>query len=83
MVQYLAAAKDASMKDIAMANYALALFQTGQDQAAIKEAKQLLRRDPQFWDMRAAMVALYDPPSPSIHTTLSHNAITPDDVTSD
>jgi hypothetical protein len=92
MVEYVAAAKDASMKDIvsistqlhfkdpvetllqpccnlntpteipwnlqALANYALALFQTGQDQAALKEAKQLVRRDPQFWDMRAATVAL-------------------------
>jgi len=74
MVEYLAAAKDSSMKDIAMANYALALFQTGQDQAAIKEAKQLLRRDPQFWDMRAATVALYAPtPHRSIRRILSHN----------
>jgi len=54
---YLAAAKDPSMEEVARANYALALFQTGDDKAALKEARQLVRRDPQFWDMRAATTA--------------------------
>mmetsp|Transcript_24796 Transcript_24796/g.47008 ORF Transcript_24796/g.47008 Transcript_24796/m.47008 type:complete len:358 (+) Transcript_24796:62-1135(+) len=87
MSDYLEAAKDPAMEEVARANYALALFQvtipklvqnevhiqipkspiipllvggpshTGDAARALKEAQQLLRKDPQFWDMRAASTA--------------------------
>ncbi|CAI7861288.1 unnamed protein product, partial [Closterium sp. NIES-54] len=44
----------------AAANYALALYEVGNDNAAIKQMRNLLRRYPEFPDMRAALaVALY------------------------
>ncbi|KAK3265962.1 hypothetical protein CYMTET_25388 [Cymbomonas tetramitiformis] len=54
---YLSASKDPSMSEIALANYALALFQIGESEAGLKEAQSLVRKDPNFWDMRAAVTA--------------------------
>lgn len=54
---FLEASKDPEMHSIAMANYALGTFQVGDDKAAIREAKQLLRRDPEFLDVRCALAA--------------------------
>lgn len=34
---------------IARANYALALFETGDDLSAIEATRGLLRKDPEFW----------------------------------
>lgn len=34
---------------IARANYALALFETGDDLSAIEAARGLLRKDPEYW----------------------------------
>mmetsp|Transcript_39145 Transcript_39145/g.110870 ORF Transcript_39145/g.110870 Transcript_39145/m.110870 type:complete len:230 (-) Transcript_39145:504-1193(-) len=44
---------DPEILAIAMANKSLACFQTGHEDAAIREVRQLLRRDGQFQDMRA------------------------------
>jgi tetratricopeptide (TPR) repeat protein len=44
MQHYEAAADDADVGSIALANYALAAFETGQDDLAIKSARSLLRR---------------------------------------
>lgn len=44
MQHYQAAVDDAEMGSIALANYALAAFETGDDDLAIKSARQLLRR---------------------------------------
>eukprot|EP00775_Hariotina_reticulata_P006291 gene6291-6527_t len=52
---YQAAAIDEEVGAIAAANYALAAFETGADEVAVRSARQLVRRDPQFLDMRAAL----------------------------
>ncbi|KAI8462320.1 MAG: hypothetical protein J3K34DRAFT_527828 [Monoraphidium minutum] len=57
MRHYREAAKDPELESIAGANFALAAFETGEQELAVREARQLLRRDPQFLDMRAALVA--------------------------
>jgi tetratricopeptide (TPR) repeat protein len=44
MRHYEAAADDADVGSIALANYALAAFEMGDDEAAIKSARTLLRR---------------------------------------
>jgi tetratricopeptide (TPR) repeat protein len=54
---YEAAAADGEMESIARANLALAAFETGDAKRAAREARALLRRDPQFLDARAALVA--------------------------
>jgi tetratricopeptide (TPR) repeat protein len=48
------AARSGGARAVARANTALALFQTAQDADALRVARALLRRDPEFWDMRAA-----------------------------
>eukprot|EP00191_Tetraselmis_sp_GSL018_P009548 CAMPEP_0177602354 /NCGR_PEP_ID=MMETSP0419_2-20121207/14812_1 /TAXON_ID=582737 /ORGANISM="Tetraselmis sp., Strain GSL018" /LENGTH=248 /DNA_ID=CAMNT_0019095809 /DNA_START=147 /DNA_END=893 /DNA_ORIENTATION=- len=51
-----AAASDSrDVQEIALANLALALFQVGREDSAIREARQLLRRDSEFLDMRAGL----------------------------
>lgn len=50
MQHYQAAAEDGEMASIAGANYALAAFETGQDDLAVKAARSLLRR----WVTRAS-----------------------------
>mmetsp|Transcript_25082 Transcript_25082/g.79498 ORF Transcript_25082/g.79498 Transcript_25082/m.79498 type:complete len:334 (+) Transcript_25082:827-1828(+) len=54
---FLAASQDASIESIALANLALASFQTGDAEGAVRVARQVLRRDPNFLDMQAALVA--------------------------
>lgn len=44
MQHYKSAADDADVGTIALANYALAAFETGDNDLAIKSARQLLRR---------------------------------------
>lgn len=44
MQHYKAAAEDEEMGSVAGANYALAAFETGQDELAVKAARTLLRR---------------------------------------
>ena len=51
MEDFLKASKDDSMREIALANYALAAFETGKDELAVKTAQTILRKDPEFWDM--------------------------------
>ena len=51
------AAQDSLLFAIARANYALAAFETGDADAAIRAARGLLRRDPEFWDARAFLTA--------------------------
>lgn len=46
------------MQEIAEANYALGLMQTSRDQEALEEVRSLLRKDPNFLDMRAAEAAI-------------------------
>lgn len=57
MRHYEAAADDADVGSIALANYALAAFETGDNELAMKSARSLLRRDAQFMDMRCALAA--------------------------
>jgi hypothetical protein len=45
------------MEPIALANFALAKFQVGQVDDAVRTTRRILRRDPEFWDMRAAQAA--------------------------
>jgi len=52
-----AAAADPEMESIAKANMTLALWEMGDDGGAIKSARQLLRRDGAFLDMRCALTA--------------------------
>ena len=59
MDDFLKASKDDSMREIALANYALAAFETGMDELAVKTAQTILRKDPEFWDMRAALTAFH------------------------
>ncbi|KAF8072724.1 hypothetical protein HT031_000384 [Scenedesmus sp. PABB004] len=54
---YRAAGGDAEVGAIALANYALAAWETGDAGAAVATARQLLRRDPEFLDARAALTA--------------------------
>ena len=46
------------MREIALANYALAAFQSGREDVAVATCRKLLRRDPEFLDMRAALAAI-------------------------
>ncbi len=55
--EYLLAADLAPDFAFARANYALALYQTDQTQEAIRTMKNLVRKYPQFADMRAALTA--------------------------
>ena len=55
--QHLEASKDREMEPIALANFALAKFQVGQVDDAVRTTRRILRRDPEFWDMRAAQAA--------------------------
>lgn len=57
MANYLEASKSRDMESIALANFALAKFQTGDADGAMKSIRTILRRDPEFWDMRAAAAA--------------------------
>ena len=57
MANYLEASKDREMESIALANFALAKFQVGEVEDALKTTRRILRRDPEFWDMRAAQAA--------------------------
>ena len=57
MADFLEASRTEDMRAIALANYALAAFQTERDDLAITTARKLLRRDPEFLDMRAALSA--------------------------
>jgi hypothetical protein len=54
---YLEASKDRELESIALANLALARFQTKDVDAALRTTATLLRRDPEFWDARAAAAA--------------------------
>ena len=54
---YLEASKDRELESIALANLALARFQTEDVDAALRTTATLLRRDPEFWDARAAAAA--------------------------
>ena len=57
MANYLEASKNREMESIALANFALAKFQVGEVEDALKTTRRILRRDPEFWDMRAAQAA--------------------------
>ena len=57
MANYLEASKDREMEAIALANFALAKFQVGDTDDALQTTRRILRRDPEFWDMRAASAA--------------------------
>ena len=57
MADFLEASRFEDMRAIAQANYALAAFQTGRQDLATSTARKLLRRDPEFLDMRAALSA--------------------------
>jgi sugar/nucleoside kinase (ribokinase family)/Tfp pilus assembly protein PilF len=59
MNDFLKASKDDSMREIALANYSLAAFEINQDELAVKTAQTILRKDPEFWDMRAALTAFH------------------------
>ena len=54
---YLEASKSREMESIALANLALAKFQIGDVDDALRVARTILRRDPEFWDIRAAATA--------------------------
>lgn len=56
-LRFAEAAEDPAMESIAMANLALASWEVGDSSNAIKEARQLLRRDGSFLDMRCALTA--------------------------
>lgn len=57
MADFLEASRFEDMRAIAQANYALAAFQTGRQDLATSTARKLLRKDPEFLDMRAALSA--------------------------
>ena len=57
MSYYLEASKSRDMESIALANLALAKFQTADVDGAMKAARTILRRDPEFWDVRSAAAA--------------------------
>ena len=59
MADFLEASRVEDMRAIAQANYALAAFQTGKNDLAIATAKKLLRKDPEYLDMRALLSAMY------------------------
>lgn len=59
MADFLEASRVEDMRAIAQANYALAAFQTGRVDLAIATAKKLLRKDPEYLDMRALLSAMY------------------------
>ena len=59
MADFLEASRTENMRAIAQANYALAAFQTRRDDLAIATAKKLLRKDPEYLDMRALLSAMY------------------------
>ena len=46
------------MREIALANYALAALQSGREDVAVATCRKLLRRDSEFLDMRAALAAI-------------------------
>jgi tetratricopeptide (TPR) repeat protein len=54
---FLEASASRDLRDIALANFALAKFQIGDVDAALRATRSLLRRDPEFWDARAATAA--------------------------
>ncbi|GMH40824.1 hypothetical protein BSKO_08728 [Bryopsis sp. KO-2023] len=51
------ASRDSNVGEIARANHSLALFQIGETEKAISEARGLIRKDPGFLDMRCALTA--------------------------
>eukprot|EP01026_Neomeris_dumetosa_P000378 TRINITY_DN10097_c0_g1_i1.p2 TRINITY_DN10097_c0_g1~~TRINITY_DN10097_c0_g1_i1.p2 ORF type:complete len:309 (-),score=50.41 TRINITY_DN10097_c0_g1_i1:127-966(-) len=55
---FLKAAKDPDLEEIAMANYALGSLEIGQDELAEREIRGLLRKDPEFLDMKCGLVAV-------------------------
>jgi tetratricopeptide (TPR) repeat protein len=59
MADFLEASRVEDMRAIAQANYALAAFQIGRVDLAIATAKKLLRKDPEYLDMRALLSAMY------------------------
>lgn len=56
-LRFAEAAEDPAMESIAKANLALASWEVGDNSSAIKVARQLLRRDASFLDMRCALTA--------------------------
>ena len=52
-----AAGLEKEMQPIALANLALGLFQVGRTTEAVAEARSLVRKDPAFWDMYAALAS--------------------------
>jgi Tfp pilus assembly protein PilF len=57
MASFLEASRDRDLRPIALANFALGKFQVGETGDALKITRTLLRKDPEFWDMRAAQTA--------------------------
>ncbi|KAL6756497.1 hypothetical protein V8C86DRAFT_66524 [Haematococcus lacustris] len=57
-LHFRAAARDPALQSLALANAALAAFQDQQDALAVRVARQVVRRDPEFLDMRAGLVAM-------------------------
>ena len=56
--QIATTSEDADLAEIAGANLALGLLQVGRDGQALEEVRSLLRKDPNFLDMRAAETAV-------------------------
>lgn len=52
-----ASKRNRQLEPIALANLALAQFEVGRVASAISTARAAARRDPSFWDIRAALVA--------------------------
>jgi tetratricopeptide (TPR) repeat protein len=59
VADYLKAADTAPNFAFARANYALALYQTGKTNEAIRNMRNIVRKYPNFADMRAAITAAY------------------------
>ena len=59
MANYLEASKDPTreMESIALANLALAKFQVNDVDGSLRVARTILRREPEFWDVRALATA--------------------------
>lgn len=57
MSAYLEASRTEDMREIALANYALAAFQIKKEDLAMSTLRKVLRRDPEFLDARAALSA--------------------------
>lgn len=57
MSAYLEASRIEDMREIALANYALAAFQIERADLAMRTLRKVLRRDPEFLDGRAALSA--------------------------